>query len=207
MEFRSGQNIVASQSIPKSGPKVELTWNPGSPSGRQKISWKAIHSEGVKMQHHLCVVLAKEQEWRGLTLPFDATEMEIDFENLPGGKIAIGVVSTDGFNITKTLSDFFELPLKPCVARIDSPVAHFKYLKDQPIRLSGIGYYPETMQPEKNFLHWETVSGEALGCGASIEVVLPAGKHEIRLVAGTNGRAGEHVREIVVGNPWSSQKN
>jgi hypothetical protein len=199
MQIKFGTTVIASCEIPEEGPQVELLWTPADPlTGLQEIVWNASHPKGIKMKHHVCVVMPGRSEWRGLNLPQDATNARIDFDQLPGGKIAIGVVSIDGFNTTRVTSDFFELPLKSCKARIEQPDTEVKYLASQPILLEGHGYYQEDLRFEKNFLHWETGTGEALGCGRSIEVLLPAGEHEIVLTAGVPGREGSKVMKIRV---------
>jgi hypothetical protein len=200
MVLRTQDNVLAVKEIPATGPNVILEWKPAdhSLSGMQEIKWKAIHPEGYKMQHHVCMINADQSEWRGLTLPQDVNATLVDFNQLPGGKTAIGIVSTDGFNITKTVSDFFILPLKPCIGTIILPDSNGVYQSRQPILLSGKGYYAEDMRIEKNFLHWENSKGEALGCGRSIEVFLPEGRHEIKLIAGSKGREGSVSRTITV---------
>ena len=115
-----------------------------------------------------------------------------------GGTLALGVMSTDGFNVTRAVSSVFQLPLKPCVPSIYSPLEGERFRAGERIFLNGRGYYRETGTVEDRWLSWSDDLDGELGPGRYVDVSLKPGKHTLTLRARQPGREGKAQVTIVV---------
>jgi hypothetical protein len=186
--LNSAGDLLIERRIPAAGPDLRLTRAtvPKKRSDRLVVRWSAKHPEGAAMTHTVCAVV--DRVWRALTLPSDALEVEIDARSLPGGRLAIGVMSTDGFNVSRVRSAAFSLPLAPCIPRIVSPLDGAVLSPGHRIHCAGYGEYPEGDAIESRWLFWSDNGKVDLGPGSDFDVPLRPGKHRITLRAGAPGR-------------------
>jgi hypothetical protein len=184
--------VAAERKVPSTGPMLDFQWTPGTSElkGVHKVGWKATHPEGAPMVHTLCLVPEKGP-WLPLSFPANISEVSVNFDELYGGKLAFGVISTDGFYVAKAKSATFQRPLSACVAIISSPRAGETTAAGGRIVLDGYGYYRETGEFERKWLFWSDDQVGDLGFGKRIEVFLKPGKHQITLRAGSPGREGK----------------
>lgn len=199
LKIVNSTSILLERIIPGNGPVVDFDWDPvkRGTDGVQKIDWKAVHPDGEPITHILSVV-QEDGTWQPLTFPSTATETTVDFDELPGGKVQLGVICTDGFHVTRAASAVFELPLRPCMPNIISPIEGQRFNSNERIHLSGMGYYREKMEPEYRWLFWFDDMEGPLGPGREFDVALKPGKHQITLQAGSPGREGKATVSLFV---------
>ena len=186
------EKVRGEQTIPEFGPELNFNWKPDPKTltGVVKISWTVTHPDKVQLVNTICRV-DQHGKWHPLALPSQNTEAEIDFDELPGGTLALGVLTTDGFHIARAQSSVFQLPLKSCVPVIYSPVEGERIKTGERVSLNGCGYYRESNTVEDRWLSWsDDVEGE-LGPGRYVDVTLTPGKHTLTLRAGSPGREGK----------------
>jgi hypothetical protein len=203
IEIVNGSDVLAAHEIPAGVPQVLLEQVPDLAAGRGKnaVRWSASHPDGVPMRHSLYVV-HEDGRWQPLIAGTLATDAEIDLDALPGGRIALGVETTDGFNVARVQSRAVLRPLTPCQPVILSPRPGDVAAADTDVFLLGYAYYLETGARDEDSLSWSSsLDGplDALGAG---QVRLTPGTHRLTLRAGRLGREGQaHVEIRVVGEP------
>jgi hypothetical protein len=200
LEILSDGKSIAQQDIPTVGPELKFDWpfEQANQNGPATVKWSASHPQGAALQHSLCVV-HEDGRWQPVAFTDGETEAEIDLPALPGGKIALGVESTDGFNIARAQTRAVERKLRNCTPLILSPGPEEKFLEGEEIVLEGFGFYDENGQREDEWLSWSSDRTGALGYLSPKAVRLPAGTHVISLKAGRPGREGQSSVRIVVG--------
>jgi hypothetical protein len=183
-------------------PEVKILWEPSTQvKGKQKITWRGIHTKNQPLQYFLRYTRNNGKTWQRVSLRTDKKSHDIDFDQLPGGRqCRIAVVATDGINTYIEKSRSFYVSIKPCKAMILEPEDNKIFAKNQPVLLRGQGYYMEENKAELKNLFWSSSKDGKLGKGMLIEVSkLSAGTHQISLVAGTENRVGETTISIHIG--------
>jgi hypothetical protein len=186
------EKLLLERPVSDSMPMVSFTWDPKTTplKGIQKLTWQAKHATGEKLFHILQFSIDQGASWRTLTLPMEGDSADIDFDQLPGGDLMLGLLTSDGVNTTLTTSQLFTLAARPCVATIISPLSDDKLLSGEPIPLIGSGYYLEEGKFENSWFRWNSDIDGELGFGSITEAILSVGQHTITLRAGRSGREG-----------------
>jgi hypothetical protein len=181
-------------------PKVELTWEPGEGTGKQRITWRAEHPEGLPLEFFLRYSHDGGRTWQRASLRTRETHQTLDLDALPGGRrCAVAVVATDGVNTTIATSRVFAVPVKPCRALILAPEDGAELEAEEPVVLEGQGFYLEEGTPELEELRWSSNPSGFEGEGALVTVLDPApGKYSLTLEAGRGDRVGRETVSIVV---------
>lgn len=190
--------VILEQWVPVDGPMVYFTWDPKftPPKGMQKVTWEVKHAGKEKIFHILQHSRDQGASWMPLTLPIESEWAEIDFDQLAGGEVVLRLLTSDGVNTALTVSQPFDLPVKPCTPIILSPLTDDKLTSGEPVWLVGNGYYLEEGEFETSWFRWYSDIDGELGYGPIIETILSAGEHTITLQAGRPGREGK-LRVIV----------
>lgn len=193
--------LVGEFEIPAEGPAVKLRWRqPAAPvTGTRKVAWSAQHPEGLELTH-LLAYSHDAQRWQPLSPPTPSTEAEIDFDVLPGGrKCRLAVLTSDGFNTTRTESKPFAVAVSTCQAFLLAPEPGTEVAADDRLTLRGQGYWLEEDRPEREDLRWASSIDGPLGEGTIVQVTgLSPGEHVISLEAGSGDRVGRAETTIAV---------
>lgn len=199
LQVFEGARKLGERKIPMDGPEIKLVWTfaEAPKGGKAVVKWSAKHPGDAPMNHTLCMVY-EDGRWQPLAFTGETTEVEIDLESLPGGPIALGVQTTDGFNVTRDQTQQIIRPLKNCIPAIVSPAAEEKFVEGQEITLRGYGYYDESDVREDEWLSWSSDKAGPLGYLSPKSVRLPAGLHTVTLSAGRPGRQGTASVKIFV---------
>ena len=193
MQFYRDDVLVHEFAVPEGMPVVRLLWEPQKPvTGRQLVAWSGQHPEKRPLTYALRYSHTGGRTWQPLGFDLEETELEVDFDRLPGGdECRLGVMATDGVNTVAQDSEPFSAPVKACMAMILSPEEGTEFAVNEPVPLRGQGFYLEEGVPETEALRWVSSQDGDLGWGMSLEVAsLSPGFHEITLAAGLGERAG-----------------
>jgi hypothetical protein len=90
---------------------------------------------------------------------------------------------TDGCQTAETTSNPFSIAARPPATAISGPLGVKAVVAGQPFTLKGWGYDRTDGVLQRSAFRWTTASNELLGTGDVIELSLPAGLHQIRLIA------------------------
>lgn len=192
--------VIHELDVPTEGPRVELAWEPpAEPTGRHVVAWNGEHPEGRDLRFMPCFTADRGRTWQPLAMSTPDTEIEVDFDRLPGGQLRIRVLATDGVNTTSSESRPFRLPQRPCLATILSPEDGATLPADESVVLQGQGYHLEKARPETEGLSWTSSIDGELGVGATVMATLSPGRHELTLSACTGKRRGEATITVEVG--------
>jgi hypothetical protein len=179
---------------PESQPQIQFDWDPPEEmvvDGRQVISWTAGHPEELPLQFLVFYSHTDGQTWQPANLPLEDRELELDFDQLPGGeRCRVKVLATDGANTTEVESGTFRVAEKGLRATILAPEDGATFPLGQAIWLRGQGFHLEEQRPELEDLTWTSSIDGELGSGSVVEVGPSQGRHDITL------RAGEHRARI-----------
>jgi hypothetical protein len=192
--------LVHEIEVSRAAPKVELTWEPGQGTGKQRITWRAEHPEGLPLEFFLRYSHDGGKTWQRASLRTRETQQSLDLDALPGGRrCAVAVVATDGVNTTMARSRMFAVPVKPCRAMIISPEDGAELDAAEPVVLEGQGFYLEEASPELEELRWSSRPSGLDGEGALVTVSEPnPGKYRLTLEAGRGDRVGRETVSIVI---------
>jgi hypothetical protein len=191
--------VVHELEVPAEGPRVELAWDPpAQPTGRQVVAWKGEHPEGRELRFVPCFTNDRGRTWQPLAMSTTDTEIEVDFDRLPGGQVRIGVLASDGVNTVKAQSRAFRLPPRPCLATIVSPEDGATLPAGEPVLLHGQGYHLEQARPETEALSWTSSVDGDVGTGEMVMTALSPGSHELTLSACSGKRRGEATITVQV---------
>ncbi len=175
--------------VSERGPELEVGWElPREPAGVQRLSWSATHPEGREVNYAMAYSNDGGASWEPLLLPSPVTELEVDFDRLPGGRGRLRLLATDGTATATSDSPVLRVARKACVPTIFEPADGAQLPGAEPILLHGQGYYLEERRVDEEHLDWTSSLDGPLGNGAAIQVELRPGKHEISLEAGTPAR-------------------
>jgi hypothetical protein len=164
----------------------------------QRIAWSATHPEGRHVSYALAYTNDDGATWQPLLLPSPATELEVDFDTLPGGRGRLRLIATDGTATAMSDSPVLRVARKPCIPTIFEPADGAELPGDEPITLHGQGYYLEERRVDEEHLDWNSSLDGPVGNGAAIQVELRPGKHEITLEAGTPARRASTSVNVTV---------
>jgi hypothetical protein len=180
--------------VPREKPEVRLHWEPPQNiAGRVPVAWSGQHPEGRSLTYALRYSHTGGRTWQPLGFNLKETELEVDFDSLPGGvDCRLSVMATDGVNTTVEDSEPFSVPVKACLAMILSPENEATFAAGEPVPLRGQGFYLEENEPETEELAWDSSKDGDLGRGMSLEVPsLSPGHHQITLTTGLGERVGQ----------------
>jgi hypothetical protein len=200
IRFRRGGLQIHEIEVFRAAPKVELTWEPREPTGKQRITWHAEHPEKVPVEFFLRYSHDGGRTWQRASLRTRETQQTLDFDALPGGRrCAVAVVATDGVNTTIARSRMFAVPVKPCRAVIISPEDGAELEAGEPVVLEGQGFYLEEASPEFEALRWSSTPSGLEGEGALVTLPEPKpGKYRVTLEAGRGNRIGRETVSVVI---------
>jgi hypothetical protein len=191
--IRGDTDTVIHEIIRSNGdPLLRLEWEPptGTVDGRHVFSWTAGHPDDRPLQFATFYSHDQRESWLPLTLPSEATEVELDFDQLPGGEdCRVRVLATDGVNTVEEQSRPFRVAPKAYRAMILAPEDGAVVPAEQDLWLYGQGYHLEEQQPELEELAWTSSIDGELGRGYVIEVRLSRGRHDIALKVGEHSTA------------------
>jgi hypothetical protein len=202
VRFQLDDVVLEEYRVPDGEPKSTITAVPAPGTrGIFALTWESGHPAGEPLTHVAAFSSDDGATWEAVGLPTTENALELDLDALAGGaRCRFCVKTSDGVHTTETVSDPFDLPLKPCLAIILAPEVGARVAAGTTIRLEGQGYWREERRPEFESLYWSSSQAGALGRGAIVEVRgLEAGRHEITLMAGDGDRAGRALIEVVVG--------
>jgi hypothetical protein len=202
--FRADTDTVIHEiARPESRPEIRLNWDPpgelDEPFARRSvISWTAEHPEEERrteeerpLQFLVFYSHSDGESWQPVTLPLEDSELELDFDQLPGGESCrVKVLATDGVNTSEAESRAFSIPEKGVRATILTPENGASVSAREAVWLHGQGYHLEELRPELEDLTWSSSIDGELGRGSTVEVRLSEGQHAIML------RAGEDTAQI-----------
>jgi hypothetical protein len=194
--------------VSEQGPALEVGWDiPRDPAGVQRIAWSATHPEGREVSYVLAYTNDDGATWQPLLLPSPVTELEVDFDTLPGGRGRLRLIATDGTTTAMSDSPMLRVARKPCVPTIFEPADGAEFPGGEPITLHGQGYYLEERRVDEDHLDWTSSLDGPVGNGAAIQVELRSGKHKITLEAGTPARRASTSVNVTVrpGEPGVDQ--
>jgi len=198
-----GETLVE-HPVPADPPEVTVEWSgiEKAPDGPAEIWWESFHPTGAAVVHQLVAAIQRKHtpvdesadpealDRVALTLPTSTTKFEIATGQLPAGTEFLELSSTDGFNTTTTRSGPLSIGPRSCVAVIVQPGDGSVHPAGA-VRLVGSGYYPGVPDPEDMWLRWFGGNGEELALGATAEIEMTPGTHEIVLRAGRPGSEGK----------------
>ena len=186
--------------VSKGQPKLVLRWNPENEiKGKHRIIWEGEHPDNLALKYLCRYTINDGKSWRPLGEWTEDTEMQVDFEALPGGKSCmIMLVATDGVNTTEVASTRFSVRVKPCIPTIFRPQESSTYKPDEVISFRGQGFYMEELRLEKEKLRWESSIEGKIGEGRTLQKQLKPGDHSITLLAGEKEREGKASVRISV---------
>jgi len=175
--------------VPERGPELQFESDlPREATGVRRITWRGTHPEGRDLYYIVAYSNDGGETWQPVSLPSPETELEVDFDNLPGGAGRLRILATDGANTTSVDSPPMRVPRKPCLPTIFEPQDGAELVTGDPVFLHGQGYYLEERRPELDQLEWDSSQDGPLGQGATLQVQLRPGEHRITLAAGTRRR-------------------
>lgn len=185
--------------VSESGPQLEVGWElPREPVGVQRIAWSGSHPEGREITYALAYSHDNGATWTPLLLPSTATETEVDFDYLPGGRGRLRLIATDGTATAMSDSPVLRVARKPCVVTIFEPADGADLPGGQPATLHGQGFYFEERRADEEHMKWSSSLDGPLGSGSAIQVELRPGKHQITLEGGTPARRGSASVTVTV---------
>jgi hypothetical protein len=182
-------NVIHEQKVAANSPAVKITWTPPKDAtGTQTITWDGSHPDSLPLEYTVLYSYDGGLTFRPISLSSKTPHLEVDFDQLPGGKGVIMVAGTDGVNTTRVQSSMFAVPTKQCLAMILQPSDGSTIASGTRVLLQGQGYYREERQPELQALTWSSSIDGTLGEGSAVETNLSKGTHTITLTAGTASR-------------------
>jgi hypothetical protein len=204
LRFLRLEKVIHEIVVPKVPPKVHLTWDlPERVAGRNIISWSAEHPEGLPLHSMVLYSHTNGDSWQPLSLSLEAKEMELDFDQLPGGRCKVKVLVTDGVNTSVAESPTFSVPDKGYRAMILTPNDGASITSEDTVYLQGQGFHFEEQRPELEDLTWTSSLDGELGRGAIVGVRLSPGRHEITLAVGSGKQQRVAFLTINVTSPAS----
>lgn len=191
MRILRGDQVLLERTVSEQAPEVRLTWRPSDrPRDRESVTWEANHPADLPLHFIVGYDHLGDDGWRPVSLVTSATSHEVDLAHLPGGPhCRLTVLATDGFHTVQSTSAPFELPPRPCQAFVLAPLDGDQLPADSPVVLHGQGHWLEDDRVERDELRWFSSLDGELGRGATLTRRLRPGRHEITLVAGTEGRS------------------
>jgi hypothetical protein len=200
LRFFRGDILLEQIEVARTSPRVTIEWSPSDPvEGRQTITWSGEHPEGRELHYTVCFH-SSGAGWQPLTTTTVHTQIEVDFDELPGGRCRIGILATDGINTVLEESRTFRSPIKPCFAMILAPADEARVPAGVATLLQGQGYWREERRPELEELFWTSSIDGDLGTGQLVEANLSPGVHRIELRAGRGRRQGTTAISLLIGN-------
>jgi hypothetical protein len=192
--------IIHELEVPSAQPEVALEWvPPETVEGLHTVTWTGRHGQDHPL-YYVLMYTHNGRSWRSLSLPTQETELEVDFDQLPGGRARVRVLATDGVNTAFAESSTFRVPVKPCLALILAPEDGSIVPEGERLVLQGQGIYLESGEQELERLAWASSQDGTVGRGPLVEVAsLSPGEHRISLVAGRGKRKAEASVTIHVG--------
>jgi hypothetical protein len=194
--------LIHEVEVSEHAPEIAVEWDlPREPEGVQRIRWSSSEAEGRPLAYVVAYSNDGGATWQPLSLPSPATELEVDFAQLPGGRGRLRILATDGTLTSSVDSPVVRLARRPCIPTILEPADGAELVADTPILLHGQGYYLEERRVELEQLAWSSSLDGALGRGAVLQAALRPGRHRISLEAGSGKRRAETSVTIRVVRP------
>lgn len=189
--------------VEKEKPELQLKWKPSKTaklSGKTAIRFEGRSRTESPLEYLLEYSHDGGETWRRVGGRTTLSEIDVDFNNLPGGESCqLAVVATDGINTSRAVSDTFSVAAKPCQAMIIRPRPNQVYQQGESILLRGRGFYADEWRQEEKELVWQSSKDGKLGTGMALQVDgLSKGEHTITLTAGTKGRRSSASVTITV---------
>jgi hypothetical protein len=173
----------------------------GTVSGSTVVTWQATDADHDPLRYMIEYnpdVAANGDDWYVLDRDVAASQLRIDFAQLPGGTHAkVRLTATDGINSTEAESAEFAVPFKaPEVFITEAPTA---VIIGNALTLEGDA---EDIQDDltESQLEWSSQISGVIGHGSHISVRdLPLGSHVITLkVTNSHGLTGTKSINVVV---------
>jgi hypothetical protein len=162
------------------------------------VQWEGSHPEGRQLHYLVLYSHTAGRTWESVAPPLDTNELEVNFDDWPGGEAVIAVLASDGVRTARAETRVVRAPPKPLFAIIQSPADGQRIAAGTTVWLQGQAYNRETEAPELEELVWtSSVQGE-LGRGSQLVVELMPGQHTITLRAGQAERQGDAVISLAV---------
>jgi hypothetical protein len=183
-------------------PRVRLAWDPPDPLvGSHVVRWDGSHPERRRLHYLVLYSHTGGRTWEPVAPPITANQLEVDFDDLPGGDAVIAVLASDGIRTERSETRTVHAPPKPLFAIIQSPATGDEPIAGTPVWLQGQAYDREAERPAMDDLVWTSSLQGELGRGAQLAVELVAGQHTITLRAGPEARRGQATTTLLVRRP------
>ncbi len=79
-----------------------------------EIRWEGRHPDNIPLDFAPCYSADDGRTWYPLAPPGPDTRATVDFDTIPGGRVRLGVVATDGFNTVRAETESFDLEKSSC---------------------------------------------------------------------------------------------
>jgi Tol biopolymer transport system component len=186
-----GDQVLATQSASASPPTVAVISPNGGESlssGPVTLSWSASDPDGDPLVYVVQYSRDNGATWQTIAVDLDATTLEIDPADLPGGdQSLLRVQASDGFHTAVDQSDaVFSVAHHAPEAFIDGLANGGLYVGEQMLLLDGSAYDLEDGTLPGTALRWRSNRDGALGSGEELAVKvsgLSTGTHTITLTA------------------------
>jgi hypothetical protein len=199
ISFYRGSRPIHTERLSAQPPEVRLVWDPPEPLvGPHTVQWEGSHPEGRQLHYLVLYSHTAGRTWESVAPPLDTNELEVNFDDWPGGEAVIAVLASDGVRTARAETRVVRAPPKPLFAIIQSPADGQRIAAGTTVWLQGQAYNRETEAPELEELVWtSSVQGE-LGRGSQLVVEPMPGQHTITLRAGQAERQGDAVISLAV---------
>jgi hypothetical protein len=196
LEILAGEDLLEEYTVTPNKPIVQDVEVTQSSSDRTnlRIHWKSEDDDGDKLTYDILYVYNQGRYSKPLALGHLETSLEYIYtDELPGSASGVvRVIASDGLNIGQGDSDSFEVPNKPPIVTIQSPVNQARILQGRTVILHGTAVDLERGPIPSDSLVWASDVEGDLGRGSEIGTrTLSPGTHEITLMAGdSDGLSG-----------------
>jgi hypothetical protein len=134
------------------------------------------------------------ETWQAIVPPSasDKNSARVRFADLPGGRIRLKAMVTDGFHTSSVECNPFNVPLKGVRPSIVGPPTESTVPAGTPVWFHGQAFDYEKQAASSDGLHWRSSRDGELGGGPVIAARLSPGTHHITL------RCGRHEAMVTI---------
>jgi hypothetical protein len=181
LRMSDGGRVVLERTAPRQRLVADVAWPPPIAPGEarsRRIEWQS--APGTLAAPAFSADDGKT--WLPIGLPSAESPLEVDLANLPGsdqGKLRL--VVTDGLRTINVDSGPWALPRTGWVGTILTPTDGTAVAAGRMVHLAGQAIEIELRQWADEQLEWHVGGLGSLGRGRQVEVLLPAGSHQVEL--------------------------
>lgn len=187
ISYYLNQRLVREIKKPSSAPNIEfLRYPKGNVLDEEVVAWKASCAKEADMRSILMFSHTDGKFWDAIVAPDskENNQSRINLANLPGGKIRLRLMVTDGFTTISTECKPFSNAVKGIRPQILYPLEGSAVSPEAQIWFYGQAYDFEKQGLGQVELSWHSSIDGEIGHGQVIAVRLSPGRHDITLKCG-----------------------